>query len=115
MTRASAKANNVYGDGWEWEFNLTVWNLSETSLKMKFDQWTGNGTVNAGSNMQFSVNNKATWTDIVQNNSYGTAANIGGIDLGTEAGRQVKVIVRMKVPIGTKTGAYNSNFGILTE
>jgi len=116
MTKATAKANDKYADGWEWEFNISVWNPAETSLKMKFDQWNGAGTVNAGGNMQFSVNEKITWIDILQNNSYGTTgADLTGIDISPEAGRQVKVVVRMKVPVSTKAGAYNSNYGILTE
>lgn len=116
MTKQSAKANNKYTDGWEWQFDLTIWNLAETALKMKFDQWSGVGILNAGSNMQFSVNNGLTWLDITNNSTYSTqAADLSSIDNSPTAGRQVKVLVKMKVPIGTKVGNYSSSYGILTE
>jgi hypothetical protein len=56
MTKTSARADDQYSDGWQWEFNITVWDLLETSLKMKFDQWGGAGILNTGGNMQYSVN-----------------------------------------------------------
>jgi hypothetical protein len=116
MTKATAKANNQYNDGWQWEFNITVWNINETSLKMKFDQWSGASTLAAAANMQYSVDNGTTWHDITANGAYPVAgADLSGIDNDVKAGRQVKIIVRMKVPVGTIVGYYNSNYGILTE
>lgn len=116
MTKASARANNQYADGWQWEFNITVWNLNETSLKMKFNQWSGAGTLEAGGNMQYSVNDGAAWTDITANAAYpAVGADISGLDNGAGAGRQVKITVRMRVPAGTAVGYYSSNYGILTE
>jgi hypothetical protein len=116
MTKSSAKANNEYSDGWEWEFNITVWDLSETSLKMKFDTWAGIGALDSGANMQFSIDNN-NWIDILASDVYPSiGADISGIDddLGS-AGRQVQINVRMKLPVGTLAGSYNSNYGILTE
>ncbi len=119
MTKAAAKANNQYTDGWQWEFNLTIWNINETSLKMKFDQWNGAGVLAAADNMQFSADtdNGTTWHDITANSAYpDTGADLSGIDNNLiDAGRQVKILVRMKVPVGTMAGYYNSNYGILTE
>jgi hypothetical protein len=116
MTKTAAKANDKFADGWSWEFDLTIWNMSETSLKMKFDQWSGAGALNAGANMQFSADNGSTWTGITDNGAYPVlGADLSAIDSSADAGRQVKVLVRMKVPAGTKAGIYNSNYGILTE
>lgn len=116
MTKAKAKADNQYADGWQWEFNITVWNLAETSLKMKFDQWSGAGVLTTAANMQYSADNGATWVDINANGVYPTlGANISAVDNNPEAGRQVKILVRMKVPFGTVAGYYNSSYGILTE
>lgn len=116
MTKSSARANNQYNDGWQWEFNITVWNMNETSLKMKFNQWTGGTTLNAGANMQYSADNGAVWRDITANAAYpAVGADLSGIDNGVTAGRQVKIIVRMKVPVGTGAGYYSSSYGILTE
>lgn len=116
MTKTSARANNKYADGWEWTFNITVWDMNETSLKMKFDQWAGAGALNAGNNMQFSVNSGLSWLDITANNAYpAVGADISGIDNSANNGRQVEIKIRMKVPVGTYAGDYNSNYGILTE
>jgi hypothetical protein len=116
ITKSTAKADDDYSDGWQWQFNITVWNMGETSLKMKFDGWSGAGTLDAANNMQFSVDNGADWFSIASNGAYAaTGANIGSIDNSTDTGRQVKILVRMKVPTGTLAGIYNSSYGILTE
>lgn len=116
MTRTSARANDQYAEGWEWTFNITVWDMNETGLKMKFNQWTGAGALNAGNNMQFSVDGGLSWLDITANNEYpAVGADISGIDNSANNGRQVEIKVRMKVPVGTYAGNYNSSYGILTE
>ncbi|MEA3398332.1 MAG: lamin tail domain-containing protein, partial [Patescibacteria group bacterium] len=89
MVKSGAKANNDYPSGWEWEFNLTIWNMTETSLKMKFDAWSGNSALAAADNMQFSVDG-STWHDITGDGVYPSqGADISGIDLSTDEGRQV--------------------------
>lgn len=116
ITKASAKANNQFIDGWQWEFNLTVWDMNEISLKMKFNQWSGAGVLEAAANMQYSADNGSVWHEITANAVYpAVGADLNGIDNDAAAGRQVKVIVRMKVPVGTAAGFYNSSYGILTE
>ena len=83
---------------------------------MKFNQWTGAGSLNSGGNMKYSVDNSATWVDIAENGIYPVSGvNISGIDNSANAGRQVKILVKMKVPTGTSAGYYNSSYGILTE
>jgi hypothetical protein len=90
--------------------------MNETSLKMKFDSWSGAGSLVAANNMQFSIYNGVNWKNIIGNGTYSTnVADISGVDNSTDAGRQVKILVRMKVPTGTLAGTYNSNYGILTE
>jgi hypothetical protein len=116
MSKTTAKADDNYTDGWQWQFNITVWNMAETRLKMKFDSWSGASTLNTANNIQFSIDNGLTWLDITANGAYPTiGADISGVDNGTDAGRQVKIFVRMKVPTGTLAGTYNSSYGILTE
>jgi len=116
MTKQTAKANNQYADGWQWTFDLTIWDFAETSLKMKFEQWGGVGALDAGGNMQFSVNSGTSWLDITDDGVYPAAgADLSGIDNNAAAGRQVSVLVRMKVPKNTLAGAYTSGYGILTE
>ncbi|MDD4901095.1 MAG: lamin tail domain-containing protein [Patescibacteria group bacterium] len=117
MTKSSARANNQYADGWQWEFNLTIWNMNETSLKMEFSQWTGASALNAGGNMRYSADNGETWKDIIANAAYPEAGvSLSGLDNDVAAaGRQVKILVSMKVPVGTAAGYYSSGYGILTE
>lgn len=116
MTKTSARANDQYVDGWEWTFDITVWNINETYLKMKFNQWIGAGPLEAGNNMQFSVDSGANWLDITANSEYPTnGVDISAIDNSMNNGRQVEIKVRMKVPVGTYAGDYNSSYGILTE
>ncbi len=116
MTKTTARANNIYSDGWSWEFDLTIWNMNENNLKMKFALWSGATTFSAASNMQYSANG-TTWQNIASDNSYdANGLNIAGIDTDSVAsGRQLKILVRLKVPIGTQVGQYNSSYGILTE
>jgi len=116
MAKTAAKANNDYVEGWEWLFDITIWDMDETLLKMKFDEWSGAGILDAGGNMQFSVNG-VDWFDITDNAAYpALGADLTGIDNSTtDAGRQIQIIVQMKVPVGTSVGHYNSSYGILTE
>lgn len=117
MTKSAAKANDTYTEGWEWQFDITVWNLNETILKMKFNSWSGPDVLDAGGNMRFSTDNGASWFGITDNDAYpALGADISGIDINvTDPGRQVTVLVQMKVPAYTLTGYYNSSYGILTE
>ncbi len=116
MTESAAKANDTYTNGWEWQFDITVWNLDETILKMKFNSWSGPDVLDAGGNMRFSTDNGASWFGITDNDVYPESeADISGLDTSTDPGRQVTVLVQMKVPAYTLTGYYNSSYGILTE
>ncbi len=116
MTESAAKANDAYTNGWEWQFDITVWDLNETTLKMKFDSWSGPAGLDTGGNMRFSADNGITWFGITDNNAYpALGADISGIDLSADPGRQVTVLAQMKVPAHTLTGYYNSSYGILTE
>lgn len=116
MTRSAAKANDVYPEGWEWQYDITVWDESETTLKMKFNSWAGPTILDAGNNMRFSADNGTTWFEITDNNAYPVlGADISGIDISADPGRQVTILVQMKVPADTLAGYYNSSYGILTE
>lgn len=115
MTKTSAQANNIYTDGWQWIFDVTVWNETEDKLQMSFGEWTSGGnTITSADNIRFSVDNGVTWIDISLNNSYSSLVDI--IDSDTVSnGTQVQILVDMKVPIGTIVGDYGSQYGIRTE
>ena len=111
-----AAADDTYANGWKWIFNITVNNLSETNLAMKFAQWvSGTNTIDAANNMRYSIDN-TNWTNITANGSYGANVDISSIDLdSTRGGRQVRVYVEMKVPVGTQGGSYSTQYGIKTQ
>ena len=111
-----AAADDTYDNGWKWIFNITVNDMNETNLAMKFSQWvSGSNTLDAANNMRYSIDD-ANWTDITANGVYGADIDISGIDLGsTQGGRQVKVYVEMKVPVGTAGGSYSAQYGIQTN
>ncbi len=116
MIQSQARANDSYTDGWTWNFAITVWDMSETFLKMKFGKWNGGSNLAAGGNMQFSLDG-FSWLDIEDDDIYSSlGADISSLDEDVvSAGRQVNIQVRMKIPVNTLAGVYNSNYGILTE
>jgi hypothetical protein len=116
MTKTGAKAKNSYADGWRWEFRITVWDEAETTLKMKFNSWSGLSALPSGGNMRFSADG-TNWRGIDSDNAYpALGVDLAGLDQNpAEPGRQILVRVEMKVPAGTLVGDYDSNWGILTE
>jgi hypothetical protein len=116
MTRSEARADNSYPDGWSWDMDITVWDLAETSLKLKFTSWSGAMALAAGGNMRYSVDG-AAWREIGADDSYPTTGlSLVGIDQDSvQSGRQVRVKIEMKVPVGTLAGYYDADYGILTE
>ena len=116
MTRSGARAKDDYDTGWEWRFDLTVWDLAETSLKMLFGPWSGPSALSAAGNMRYSADDGTSWTYIDADNDYpAIGADIGTGDSSDEPGRQIQVLVQMKLPRGTLTGSYGTSYGILTE
>lgn len=117
QTKTNAKANNSYENGWEWEFNITAFDETEDELQMQFSQWENNAhTINSSANMRFSIDDGQTWHEINANDEYSEAVSISGIDNDeTAQGNQLKIIVQTKIPVGSITGNYGVNYGILVE
>ncbi len=112
--KSYAVADDTYANGWKWKFNITLNNLTETNLAMKFDQWvSGTNTLDAANNMRYSVDD-ATWTAITANGAYpATNIDVSAIDEdASKGGRQVTVYVEMKVPVGTTSGSYSTSYGV---
>jgi predicted ribosome-associated RNA-binding protein Tma20 len=117
-----AVADDSYANGWAWKFTITV-PTSETSFKMKFDNWrSGDNTIESGANMRYYSTQATTATtsanaiDISTTGTYPTTAMTltGDLDAST-AGRQIEVYVEMKVPVGSSGGSYSAQYGILTN
>lgn len=115
MAKTGARANDDYASGWQWELSLTVWDMGEDELWMKFADWSGPMALSAGNNMRYRVNG-GDYAEITAGNAYPSAGiDISGYDASPDAGRQITVYIEMKVPSGTLAGAYSSNYGVLTE
>lgn len=115
MTKTTAKASDNYSDGWQWIFDITLWDDTEDQLQMRFNEWdSSSGTIGSAGNMRFSVNGGATWIAVSADNSYSSLVDIVDID-SVVNGTQVQILVQMKVPIGTSVGDYSSQYGIRTE
>jgi hypothetical protein len=115
MTKTSAKANNDYLDGWQWTFDITVWDETEDKLQMRFDEWaSGVNAISSADNIRFSVDGGASWLTVTADSSYSDLSDISDNDTVAD-GTQVQIIVEMKVPSGTMVGGYTSQYGIRTE
>ncbi len=120
-----AVAGGDFAEGWRWDFQVTV-PVNETSLKMKFDDFTGVGGTtipvmgNSSSNLHFYSAQAATANTSVNaiaiggSNAYSAPMILSGDAHPNKAGRQVDIIVEMRVPTGTAGGSYSTSYGIDT-
>jgi len=120
-TQTYALPDNTYGNGFAWTFNVTVNNPTETDVAMRFAQWaSGANLLNAAGNMEYSTDNTtcaagdtATCKNITANSTYGPNIDVSAIDLDpTRGGRQVRLFVKMKVPVATPGGSYSTSYGV---
>ncbi|OPZ86904.1 MAG: hypothetical protein BWY74_03529 [Firmicutes bacterium ADurb.Bin419] len=120
-TKSYATADGTYGNGWAWKFNITV-PTTETSLQMKFSNWTsGENTIATANNMRIysaqssNAANSSNAITITTAGTYSTALALNAdLDSSTD-GRQIEVIVEMKVPAGTSGGSYSASYGVFSE
>lgn len=121
-TQTLATPNGNFDNGWEWIFNVTV-PANETVVKMKFADWTsGTSTIATANNVRFfspqSINANSTSTaKTLTDNSYGDAIILNpNLDLSTQTvGRQIQIVVQVRVPAGTGGGNYTSSYGIRSD
>jgi hypothetical protein len=108
-------------DGWSWTFNVTV-PTSETTFKMKFDNWTsGSNTIAVADNMRFysaqSSNASTTGSaiSITTASTLSSGMTLTGDTDSSAAGRQIQVTVEAKVPTGSSGGSYSTSYGITSS
>ncbi|MFA5163105.1 MAG: Ig-like domain-containing protein [Patescibacteria group bacterium] len=120
-TRSYATADDTWGNGWAWTFNITV-PTSETSFRMKFSNWiSGSNTIAAANNIRFysaqaSANADADNARLITAAATNSDAIIldGDLDANT-AGRQIQVTVEAKVPAGSSGGSYSTSYGVTSN
>ncbi len=116
QVRSTATADGTFENGWKWVFHVTV-PTNETSLQLKFSNWTQNGTGNtiaAANNMRISSDQSSTagGVQVTGADTYTLPLNITGDTNYSLAGRQVNIIVEMAVPSGSANGAYSATYHV---
>jgi hypothetical protein len=123
MLQSYATADGTYTDGWEFAFHITINDPLDTTLQMKFDDWSGTGgTIPAIGNMKIALDNnvagvQAGTDGVAVGNNYSdetTALTLPTSGSPTSGGRQVTVYVYIQVPTGTSGGSYSTSYGIHT-
>ena len=111
-----ATADGTYANGWSWVFDITV-PTTETSLQMKFGNWaSGGNTIATANNMRISSSQASNGPiTITTAGTYSTALTLNSDLDSSKAGRQIQVLVEMKVPAGTAGGSYSTSYGVFSE
>jgi len=117
-TNSTMTADATYANGGSWTFSITV-PTTETELQLKFGDWvSGANSIATASNMrvysaQASANADAdNAVTVTAADTYTTAMTLDADLNATTAGRQVQVVVNLKVPEGTSGGSYSTNYTV---
>lgn len=112
-----ATADGNFADGWKWTMHLTVPD-TENAFRMKFSDWTGGsnsfGTANDVRIFSPESSNAGTEGSAVlmtAANTYGGWMYLTGDTSTTTPGRQIDVVIEVRVPSGTPAGSYTTTFG----
>ncbi|MEA3463477.1 MAG: hypothetical protein U9R14_00090, partial [Patescibacteria group bacterium] len=118
-----ATADNTWENGWQLAFNITVPD-SENKFKMKFDNWHDNEghSVEVANNMRYysPQTEIASTSDnaIIITQAYGypeTFINLMEDINENKVGRQIQIIMDMKIPEETSNGSYSSSYSLYSE
>jgi len=117
--KTTAIANDTYADGWRYVFHITTPN-SEENLSMRFSNWVGDNasnTIAVANNMRLSSAQASSTSPVtlVGANIYSTPPFVMMTDLDPATpGRQVEVLVEVKIPVGTQNDNYTTTYGVQT-
>lgn len=113
--QSSGVADNTYADGWQWTIHFTV-PTNEDAFRIRFSDW-GNAS------SSFPTANDVQIYSPESSNATSSSSAIGETDNGYSdwiylngdtdpltPGRQVDLVVQVKIPFGTPNGSYSSNF-----
>ena len=123
-TRSVAVADNSWGNGWQWIFDITVPD-EESNFKMKFNDWhnnNGNYSIGVANNMRYYspqaeiASNAENAIIITQAEQYtASLINLAEDINQNKEGKQIQILVDMKLPEGTPNGSYFTNYGLYSE
>lgn len=118
--KTSGIADGTFENGWKWIFDITL-PINEQNLMMRFDNWfmaSGGFTIPAVGNIRFyssqssNAFSQQTAIHITAPSTYSSSAFLIG-NIGAPAGfRRVQVTVEARIPGGSQSGVYTTNFGI---
>lgn len=118
--QTNATANNSFASGWKYIFHITTPN-NEPELAMKFSDWMNTNSQDqlmTANNVRISsaqANNSGATVLLTTANTYSTPSLIMTTDLNPSlAGRQVEVMVEVKIPANTVNGSYTTSYGVRT-
>jgi len=117
--KTTAVANDSYADGWRYMFHITTPNQEE-NLSMRFSDWftsNSSSTIAVANNMRVSSAQASSTAAITLTaaNAYSTPPMVMMTDLDPAMpGRQVQVLVEVKIPVGTSNETYTTNYGVQT-
>lgn len=113
--KTTAIANNEYADGWSWNVHFTV-PTDEDAFRIRFSDWAnGSTTFPADGNMRISSPQSSNATSsataiTIDDNNFSDWLYFTGDIAGATAGRQIDLLVEVKIPFGTAPGAYSTSF-----
>lgn len=114
-----AIADGSWTNGWAWQFDVTA-PTKETNLKMKFADFVSGSNSVAASNIHFysvqssNANSVVNAIEISGADIYSATMELSGDLDATKLGRQIKIMVEVRVPEGTVGGSYSTSYGIKT-
>ena len=116
-----ADDTDSFTDGWSWTFHITV-PTDETEFAMKFTDFTsGANIILAAGNIRYysAQSTEADTTGevvtIAGANTYPGNITLDGDADASTAGRQIEVMVEMKVPVGSAGGSYSAQYGVSSD
>lgn len=123
--KTSGIADGTFENGWQWVFDITIPAHSETNLTAKFGNWLAGGlsgnSFPAANNIRFysaqssNAFNSATAIYITAPDTYSSTMLLTGNLISSSTQRRVQITVDVRIPNGTPSGFYSTNFGIKTQ
>ncbi|MDD2245184.1 MAG: YDG domain-containing protein [Dysgonamonadaceae bacterium] len=117
-TKSYGTADGTYPNGWAWVFDITV-PTSEELLSMKFSNWiSGEDTIATANNMRIYSAESLNASDadsaitITSAGTYSSNLTLNADLNSSLEGRQVRIIVEMKIPEGSSGASYQASYGV---
>ena len=117
-TKTTMTADATYTNGGSWTMNITV-PTNETQLQVKFGDWvSGSNSILTANNMRIYSAQSSNAADIdnaitiTAEDTYSSALILTSDLDSTTAGRQIQVVIDLKVPTGTSGGSYSTNYAV---